>query len=798
MSRFTRKRLLAAWALILCRTAHASEIRFAPEISAADAERWESRAHESWPSWEGRLGVRVERPALSVSLADPAAMPADFGHARGGRIELNRLLTQGAADSVFVHELAHVFFESRCAGLAKGAPVLSEAFALLISGDAARRAFEGTRFLYAASARDWLLAHAGETSGQTREAGRGDSQVAQQALARALAQPEMARAWEAYFARLLASCGQESFAQSGALAEFLDMVRGIGAESAPSRADFLLVDGLAGETLAEDGRPRTRQPAGSILKPSLVAAVPALMEPRTARDAAEWHCPGPPKRGESFTWGRALAASCNGFFLDFTAAPGTFDAWEDEMRRLGLHLPDRSISMEERLGLREGITLSPLEAVRLFSWLDRKAPFVVDALRRTAQDGTLASAPGAEWFVERRIALKTGTVRSVAGLPLHGWIVAVGPRDGSGAPAFVAALHATGRATAALLPDLKRRLASALTGLERAAEVQVFGLVPEAGVGLACDDGAPLLVRAPAGDWRLEKPGTAVAPGTLVAGETYACPAAALAVTFADGHGAARHRRSFGALRVEALPAGDVFSSVPLRERSVRARRGSRFILTTSERSYAVSSILSELPAGHTELLAALSLVVRNNRLTRRHGDRPPCDTTHCNLFGQDGNVSAAARKRAQQAVTQAAGLEIAAPEGGRPWLPFFLGGTKEWTEVRTGAAIAGALGLEVEPLRVVRVSDGSFEVAAPAAVVRRFPCELLRNQLRLPSCPDDVTSPLSRPGGFTFRGKGEGHGAGLDLTLAAAAAAEGADARTLLARAWPDLHIVPSPPPPR
>jgi hypothetical protein len=784
--------------LILCRTAHASEIRFAPEIPAAEAARWESRARESWPSWEGRLGVRVEWPVLAVSLADPAAMPSDFGHARGGRIELNRLLTQGAADNVFVHELAHVFFESRCAHLANGAPVLSEAFALFITGDAARRAFEGTRFLYAASARDWLLAHAGETPGQTTEAERGDSRVAQQALARALAQPEMAHAWEAYFARLLASCGQENFAQSGALAGFLDAVRGIGAESAPSRADFLLVDGLAGETLAEDGRPRARQPAGSILKPSLVAAVPALMEPRAARDAAEWHCPGFPRKGETFTWERALAASCNGFFLDLTAAPGAFDAWEDEMRRLGLHLPDRSMTMEERLGLREGITLSPLEAVRLFSWLDRKAPFVVDALRRTALDGTLASAPEAEWFVERRIALKTGTVRSVAGAPLHGWIVAVGPRDGSGAPAFVAALHATGRATAALLPDLKRRLGSALTGLERAAEVQVLGLVPEAGVGLACDDGAPLLVRAPAGEWRLEKPGTAVPPGTLAAGETYACPAAALAVMFADGHGATKRKRLFGALRVAALPAGDVFSSVPLRERSVRARRGSRFILTTSERSYAVSSILSELPAGHTELLAALSLVVRNNRLVGRHGDRPPCDTTHCNLFGQDGNVPAAARKRAQQAVAQAAGLEIAAPEGGRPWLPFFLGGTKEWMEIRTGAVIAEALGLETAPLRVVRVPDGSFEVAALAAAVRRFPCELLRNQLRLPSCPDDVTSAPLRGGGFAFRGKGEGHGAGLDLTLAAAAAAEGADARTLLAHAWPDLHVVPSPRPPR
>ncbi|HSB63563.1 MAG TPA: hypothetical protein VLJ18_05320, partial [Thermoanaerobaculia bacterium] len=532
-------------------------------------------------------------------------MPTDFGRSRNGRIELNRLLTQDAAGEVFSHELAHVFFEGRCAGLAKSAPILSEAFALFASGDAQRRAFEGTRFLYAASARDWLVAHAGEAHGS-----RGDSRAAQEALARVLALPERSRAFEAYFAALLGSCGDETFAASGAVVTFLDVVRAE-PEPAPSRADFLLVDGLAGETLAEDGHPRARFPAGSLLKPSLVAAVPALMESRAARDAPEWRCPTRPKPGEIFTWQRALTLSCNGFFLDFAAAsPNGFEAWEDEMRRLGPKLPDRATTTEERIGLEDGITLSPLDAVRVFTWLDRKTPFVVDALRGTPRSGTLAAAPEAGWFADRGIALKTGTVRDLASAPLHAWIVAVGPRDASGAPAFVAALHATGRATSSLLPDLKRRLVSGLTGLERAAEVQILALVPEAGVGLACDGGAPLLVRA-GGEWRLAKPQTALAQGTLESGATYSCPAAALTVTFADGRGATLRRRYFGALRVEAPPPAGAPSSVPLRERSARARRGSRFVLATSERAYVTSSLLSELPEGHLELLAALSLVVR-------------------------------------------------------------------------------------------------------------------------------------------------------------------------------------------
>ncbi len=708
-------------------------------------------------------------------------MPADFGRARGNRIELHPLLTRGAADAVVRHELAHVFLEARCPGLAASTPLLSEAFALFFSGDAARRTFQGTRFVYASAARDWLAANASEA--------RSDSRSAQQALARVLSEPRSARLWETTFARLLSSCDAPRFSGSGALAEFLDAVRGLGAEAAPSRTDFLLVDGLSGDTLAQDGRPRARSPAGSILKPSLVASAGALLEPRPARDSLEWRCPGPPAAGDVFTWERALATSCNGFFLDAEPAAGRqLDGWDEEMKLLGVRFEGPAVTamtMDQRIGLRDGFTLSPLDAVRLFAWLDRKAPFVVDALRATAREGTLAAAPGAEWFVRRGIALKTGTVRDAGSAPLHAWIVAVGPRDGAGPPAFLAALHATGRSTASLLPELERRLAASLTGLERPAEVQVLGLVPDAGLVLSCGDGAPLLRRSPSGSWSLREPATVVAAETLRSGEVYACPAAALEARYADGRGSPKRRRLFGALRVEPLSAEEGFSSVPLREKSARARRGSRFVLATSERAYAVSSVLSELPAGHTQLLAALALVVRNNRHVPRHGERPPCDTTHCSLFGQDGDVPAAARRRAEQAVALTASLEIAAPAAGRTWLPFFLGGARPWTQVRSADAVARALGLGGGPVRLSRAADGAFEIAAPA--VRRFPCEVVRNQLRLPSCPESATLGA---GEVAFRGRGEGHGQGLDLTRAAAAASEGAGYRDLLALAWPELDV--------
>ena len=110
------------------------------------------------------------------------------------------------------------------------------------------------------------------------------------------------------------------------------------------------------------------------------------------------------------------------------------------------------------------------------------------------------------------------------------------------------------------------------------------------------------------------------------------------------------------------------------------------------------------------------------------------------------------------------------------------------WTEHRAASEVSEALGLDGEIRTLTRLDDGVFEAAAYAP--RRFPCEVLRNQLRLPSCPEEVRAV---GGEIVFRGRGEGHGEGLDLTSASAAAAEGADFRALLARAWPDLRLTPS-----
>ena len=730
----------------------------------------------AWADWEARLGVAVTMPGLRVEVGDVEAMPHDLARTEAGRIELNRLLPADAADRVLLHETAHQFLQTTCPTLPAAVPPLAEAFALFVSGDAESRAMEGTRFVYASSARDWLLAH---------PAARGVEPTTQEALSRLLAQADLRDDWQAFFARVVASCPGASWSASGAREEFLALVRGR-PSGAPARLDFLLVDGLSQETVASEGQPAVRFPTGSILKPSLLAMVPGLLEPRPARAAATWHCPEAPSPGAMWTWQRALVRSCNGFFLDFTpAAPDAFVPWEAELHRLGLEsLPT---TMEGRLGLRTEFTLSPLEAVRVYSWLCRRAPFVVDALAQTASSGTLAGLPDAPWFAARAIALKTGTVRSVRSEPLHAWIVAVGPRELDGSPSFVAALHGTGRATSALLPELRRRLEQGLTGLERSARVQILGLARFGSVGLACDDGAPMLVRDGGGEWEVAPPGSAVPPGGLAEGSTYACPASALVLRFEDAAGREVLRRYHGALRLEPLPQPEIASTVPLRAKSARARLGSPLVLTTSEASYVVSSLLSELPDGQHEMLKALALVLRNNLRVPRHADRPLCDTTHCQLFGHDEGAPAWRHRQAREAVGEIATVEIVPGNGeaGPTWMPFFLGGSAPWRQARSRTTMEEALGLERAPARVTKRDDGSIEFTAGA--VSTLPCEVFRNQLRLPSCPD-LVEPTAH--GFEFAGHGEGHGIGLDLTAAEALVAKGADYRAVLRRFFPAVTL--------
>ena len=244
--------------------------------------------------------------------------------------------------------------------------------------------------------------------------------------------------------------------------------------------------------------------------------------------------------------------------------------------------------------------------------------------------------------------------------------------------------------------------------------------------------------------------------------------------------------------RRRAASFGGAPSSVPLREGSARARRGSRFVLETSERAYVTSSLLSELPEGHPELLAALSLVVRNNRLARparrpsslRHDALQPLRTGRERLERRRGCASRQAVARGRR--TSRSPRPKAAASG----FPSLSAGKGEWTQVRTGAAVVEALGLEREPASLVRAPDGSYEIAA------------LRLAVRSPEepAPSAVVPGRGRRDGrglcISREGRGPRRRPRPDGRVGRRCG--GADFQALLARAWPQLRVVPLPPPGR
>ncbi len=761
--------------MILLPIPAAAEIRFEPPVTASQAGRWEALASSSWREWEKRFSTTVDRPNLVVGVRDVAELSGHFGRSLAGRIEFGSLVPAERADAVFRHELAHVFLEARCPGLAGRSPFVSEAFALFVSDDAAARAAEDSRFVGTSAARDWLLARG--------ESPRVDEPVAVAALSRVLSRPERRTEWEAHFLRLVSACRDDDFAASAATIAFLDRLRARPGAEVSSRIDFVLVDGSSQEILASEGRPSERFPSGSILKPSLVAAVPELMEPRPAGRSPFWRCPDPAPPGERWTWQRALTRSCNGFFLDAPFPEESYAPWYEEMSRLGF--VDLPKDAEGRIGIRTGFRISPVEVVRLYEWTDRKAPFVIDALSKTPVDGTLSHAAAAEWFVTRGIGLKSGTVRDDAGSPLHAWIVAIGPRRDNGDRSFFAAIHATGIAPAGLLEGFRRRLSDSSVDVEPVARVQILGLVPPGNVALSCANEAPLFVHASGETWNAEPPGSLRRGDSLPSGSRYACGAAPLVVSFPDSSGRPRKRKYFGTLSVERLPSAPATSSVPLREKSARARSGSRLVLETSESLYVRSSLLSEHAGADSEVMKALALVIRNNLRASRHEGRPVCDTTHCQLFGQDEGASAADRARARRAVADVASLDLASDASERLWLPFELGGSQPWSRRKTSAEIGAALGTSAAPTAIRPNGDGSLTIEPSS---QHFPCEVVRNQLRLPSCPDKI---LDAEGGFQFHGHGEGHGLGLDLTRARTRSASGEGFRGILGAAYSSIRVV-------
>jgi hypothetical protein len=696
------------------------------EVQRAAVASWESlesifQEHALQPVPVPRIGVVIEKSRLEPG--------------RGGTSELGRVLLRQLSPGAFTaaerawlaHELAHQFLLQVCAP-ASADTLFHEAFALVTSGEL--EAWREGDYQSLSEAAKVLSASISL-----------DSEKARRALARLLVESRgpddrIPRV----IARRLARCDGRSKWSPLIIDDLVALDRSSG------DAAWLIMSRHSGEVLASAGDIGTARPFGSTLKPFLLAGAAATpsLTPRVGDQ--EWACgDGLP---QTMRAPEAVLLSCNGYFLDWASqVPGVerFGAWGPVFLALGMsRLPEH---MSEAIGLRSTLSLSPLSLAGAYRLLAEARPDLIALMRRNANEGTLAKLPQSEQLAQ--LATKTGTVRDGASRPLAGWLVGV-VND------FVMVTVVPGRAPRQFPEEFMRLVDRANRLAARGpVEVQVFSLVSPGQVDVRCQ-GAGFAVTpsdgpvALSGDWA--RLADVLGKGKLVC---LTAPFEVRVPKMSEG------RPYAGIFRRDAPAPYVPPRGMMVSEAERRARTGSEGIFRTTRLLYVTGVLSSEDASILGEPRAALARVISHNVDTReRHGSRPVCDTTHCQVF------QGTTRPTEKDAETL-----MRAPIGNAGWLPFSRGGDEPWAVTRPRKDVEKTLGLSLSSLvrlesrggtlRIVRTTtdEGStFEDAQESS------CELLRGPLKLPSCPTRTTWSATR---VEFSGVGRGHGLGLDVEAA-------------------------------
>lgn len=684
------------------------------EVQRAAVTSWEAlELHRSSPT---RGAITIERSRLE---------PGRAGRSELGRVYL-RQQQEGAFTAVerqaLAHELAHQFLLQACAP-ASDDVLFHEAFAVATSGElSAWREGDYQSLSDAAKVLEAIPSL--------------DLPRARRALARLLA--ESTTPLPPALSRRLEACDGRSKWVPLTVAALTTLET-----DSTGQPTWLVMSRHTGEVLLSSGEISQPRPFGSTLKPFVIAAsgkVPPAISPRVGDQ--EWACGTVLPRLMQAP--EALLASCNGYFLDWAERePGLekLGAWGPVFLSLGLsRLPEH---MSETIGLRSTLALSPLALAAAYRLLAEARPELIALLRRNARDGTLAKLPESDRLLT--VATKTGTVRDGASRPVAGWLVGV-------LDDVVVVQVTPGRAprqtTEAFVALIDRARALSARG---GVEVQVFSLLEPSQVDLRCERGGVAIdVDGPVvlpTDW--SQLASTLARGRLL------CLGAPFEVRLPRN---ATTRWYTGVFRRD-VPAPYVPSrGVTVTERERRARTGSEVIFRTTRLQYVSGVLASEDASIVGEPRAALARVVSHNVDTReRHGSRPVCDTTHCQVFQGTGKP------------TTVDAETLARPSlGRRGWLPFSRGGLEPWSATRPRKQVEQVLGVPLSLvtrlesngglLRVVRTITDQGE---PFEDVEQSLCEGLRGPLKLPSCPSGASWNATT---VEFTGVGQGHGLGLDV----------------------------------
>lgn len=136
-------------------------------------------------------------------------------------------------------------------------------------------------------------------------------------------------------------------------------------------------------------------------------------------------------------------------------------------------------------------------------------------------------------------------------------------------------------------------------------------------------------------------------------------------------------------------------------EKQHRARRGSTLQLQTSLFFDAAHVLASEYSDGRREVLKALALVIQRNARSHPRHLSAICDTTHCQAFNIDWNdVSKGTQRKIIEILTDVSVQKLLhwhpKKESATNWFPFSLGGSVQWSDLKTDEEIQTKLRSEV------------------------------------------------------------------------------------------------------